>query len=277
MATLSFAERGTGTPVLAVHGWTADHRLMLGCLEPVFADRPGYRRLYPDLPGMGASRADESIASSDDVLSAVSAFVDERIGDSPFLLVGESYGGYLSRALARDRPGQVLGLALICPIGTRVHRSERTLPEPSVLRPDPAVVAGLDARTAAEFADVAVVQTPETARRFRDEIMTGLDVADHAVLDRVEQRWALSRSPEAGEPFTRPTLILTGRQDQVVGYADQFALLPHYPRATFAILDVAGHNLQIEQPALFTALMGEWLDRSRSMRDVGGDEGSRGL
>lgn len=39
------------------------------------------------------------------------------------------------------------------------------------------------------------------------------------------------------------------------------ALLPHYPRATFVVLDVAGHNLQIEQPTLFDALIMEWLDR----------------
>jgi pimeloyl-ACP methyl ester carboxylesterase len=28
------------------------------------------------------------------------------------------------------------------------------------------------------------------------------------------------------------------------------------------VLDVAGHNLQFEQPALFDALVSEWLDRA---------------
>jgi hypothetical protein len=27
---------GSGTPLLAIHGWSPDHRLMKGCLEPVF-------------------------------------------------------------------------------------------------------------------------------------------------------------------------------------------------------------------------------------------------
>ncbi len=35
----------------------------------------------------------------------------------------------------------------------------------------------------------------------------------------------------------------------------------NYPRATFAVLDTAGHNLQIEQPQVFNALASEWLDR----------------
>lgn len=259
--TLNFAERGAGVPVLALHGWTPDHRLMLGCLEPLFARRPGYRRLYPDLPGMGRSYAPPSVASSDDLLDAVGAFVDREIGAAPFLLVGESYGGYLARGLARSRAAQVLGLALICPIGTKVEHAERTVPERRVLRPDPALLDALPRRVAEEFAAVAVVQTAETARRFEAEVMSGLDAADADATARIRERWTLAEDPEGGAAFERPTLILTGRQDDSTGYADQYALLPHYPRATFAILDVAGHNLQIEQPALFDALMLEWLDR----------------
>jgi pimeloyl-ACP methyl ester carboxylesterase len=258
---LHHIEHGTGVPVVALHGWTADHRLMLGCLEPVFAGRPGFRRIYVDLPGMGRSAAPPSIASADDVLAAVLAFLDSTLGDEPFLLVGESYGGYLSRAVTAARHGRVLGLALICPVGAVVDRTRRTLPARQVLRPDPAVVAGLDGRTAAAFTEMAVVQSPEAAAGFRDHVMPGLDLADAEAVDRIERRWELTVAPESSDPFPRPTLILTGRQDHVVGYADQFALLPHYPRATFAVVDVAGHNLQLDQPALFRTLMHDWLDR----------------
>jgi pimeloyl-ACP methyl ester carboxylesterase len=259
--TLHYVDKGAGTAVLAIHGWTPDHRLMLGCLEPVFDAKPGYRRLYVDLPGMGRSPAPPSIASSDDVVDAVLEFVDEVIGDAPFLLVGESYGGYVARAVVRARAERVRGLAMICPVGTAVERAERTRPEHQVLRPDPDLLAATDPRIAAEFAEVAVVQTPETLRRFHDEIVVGLDLADTEAMARIAERWTLSTSPESGPPYTRPALIVTGRQDSSVGYADQFALLPHYPRATFAVLDVAGHNAQFEQPELFDALMREWLDR----------------
>lgn len=256
--TLHHVEFGAGTPVLALHGWTPDHHLMSGCLEPLFERRPGYRRLYPDLPGMGKSPAG-SAASSDDLLAAVRAFVDETIGSSPFLLVGESYGGYLARGLARALGSQVLGLALVCPIGVAVEHADRTLPDRHVVRPDQT----LDPTLAAEFREIAVVESPETLRRFREEILPGLEVADTDAMARIRERWLLSTDPEDGEPFPRPALILTGRQDDVTGYADQYALLPHYPRATFAVLDVAGHNLQIEQPDLFEALVNDWLDRAK--------------
>ena len=264
---LHYVERGSGVPVLALHGWMPDHRLMLGCLEPVFATRPGYRRLFPDLPGMGASPAGPEAAGSDDILAAVHAFVDDAIGDEPFLLVGESYGGYLARAVVRDRPGQILGLALICPVGI-LEYERRALPPRQVLRPDPDLFAGLDPEVAEGFARMSVVQTPQILDRYLREIQPGVSVADTDAMARIHQRWALTRDPDdpSHPPFERPALILLGRQDDAVGYADQLRLLPGYPRASLAVLDVAGHNLQLEQPHLFEALMLEWLDRAAAER-----------
>lgn len=228
---------------------------MLGCLEPFFATRPGYRRLYPDLPAMGKSPAD-GVESSDDVLAALEEFVDKQI-DGSFLLIGESYGGYLARALAHRRPEQVAGLALICPTGTAVHAADRTVPAFELRRSDG---VELDPALAGQFDGMAVVRTAETARRFAEEIVPGLQVADLEAMARIQQRWELSEGPELGT-YGKPALILTGRQDNVTGYEDVYALLPHYPYATFAVLDTAGHNLQIEQPQLFDALVSEWLDR----------------
>ncbi len=258
--TLHHVEYGDGTPLLALHGFTPDHRLMTGCLEPLFTDRPGYRRIYPDLPGMGRTPAG-SVACADDMLAAVETFIDGHLGGAPFLLVGESYGGYLARAVAHARPAQVLGLALVCPAGTVIARPERTLPAHTPLVQDPAALALLDPDDAAEYVANTVVQTPETARRFTAEVMSGVRIADQSALTRISQQYALSKPPEEGTPYPGPTLILTGRQDSVTGYADVYPLLDHYPRASFAVLDRCGHNLQIEQPELFGHLINEWLDR----------------
>ncbi|MBW9208962.1 alpha/beta hydrolase [Mumia sp. zg.B21] len=244
-----------GTPVLAIHGWTPDHRLMTGCCEPVFAARPRpYRRLYPDLPGMGRSSG-AGVASSDDVLSCVEAYVDEQLGDSPFLLVGESYGGYLARALTARRAGQVRGLALICPVGRAVEQADRTVPRHQVL------VKEIEVEPGSEFAEIAVVQTADTFERTEREVVVGVELADAEALARIRRRWVLKDDPEGGPAYEGPTLIVTGRQDSSTGYVDSWALLEHYPRATFAVLDTAGHNAQIERPELFGSLMNDWLDR----------------
>ncbi len=62
-------------------------------------------------------------------------------------------------------------------------------------------------------------------------------------------------------PYRQPTLIVLCRQDSVVGYRDHWQLIENFQRASFAIHDKAGHNLQIEQDKLFTALVQEWLER----------------
>ncbi|GAA3115243.1 pimeloyl-ACP methyl ester carboxylesterase [Kribbella aluminosa] len=255
--TLHFVSHGDGVPVLALHGWSPDHRLMTGCLEPIFGELTGYRRIYPDLPAMGQSPAGD-IDSSDGIMTALREFIDEQIGDVPFLLLGESYGGYLARALVAERPEQVRGLAMICPIGELWHK-DRKLPEQVVLRTEPGVLESLE--EGEDFTDLAVVQTAAALAAYRSDVVPGLAIADKAAMERIQKNWALTIAPESGPPYLGPSLILCGRQDAVTGFEDQFTLLPHYPRATYAVVDVAGHNLQIEQPELLRAFVREWLLR----------------
>lgn len=62
-------------------------------------------------------------------------------------------------------------------------------------------------------------------------------------------------------PFDKPSLILSGRQDASVGYRDSLKIIENYPYGTFAILDRAGHGLEVEQEAVFNCMVNEWLDR----------------
>jgi hypothetical protein len=83
---------------------------------------------------------------------------------------------------------------------------------------------------------------------FIDYVYPGLGAADEAALQRIASRYALDHEPEdASSPFTQPSLFITGRQDQVVGYRDAWARIEHYPRSTFAALDAAGHNVHLDQ------------------------------
>ena len=259
-----YAEHGSGTPVLALHGGSVDHREIMGALEPVFADRAGYRRLYPDLPGMGRTPAPQTMDSTDAVLELLLGLVDEVIGEEQFLVAGHSFGGYLARAIANRRPVQVAGLAVICSLGGDQVQGDEP-PEHVVVHADGDldVDGALEPEMAAEFRDYLVVQTPETLQRFQETVAPGVALADQAAMERMSARWQLRSAPEQGPPSTSPTLILAGRQDSTVGYAAAWRLLEHYPRATLAVLDRAGHALPHEQPGLLGALVGEWLDRVR--------------
>ncbi len=46
-------------PIVLIHGFTLDHRLMSGCMEPIFQNRTGWRRIYLDLPFAGDGKVEE--------------------------------------------------------------------------------------------------------------------------------------------------------------------------------------------------------------------------
>jgi pimeloyl-ACP methyl ester carboxylesterase len=245
-----YVERGQGLAVLALHGAGVDHREVMGCLDPVFDATPGHRRIYPDLPGMGRTPAPEAIASADDVLDVLVGFIDAVAADQPLLVVGHSAGGYYAQAIAGLRPAQVVGLALVCPLFAGIHDV-----------PAREVVVGSGSLGSPEFREYFTVQTAETLQRYEQLVEPATGLADDSAMARIGERWQLTSRPEVGDPYRHPALLVTGRQDSAVGYARAWEMLERFPRATFAVLDGAGHALPHEQPELLQALFGEWLRR----------------
>ena len=250
---LHASARGSGREVLILHGMGCDLRMMEACFEPILEDCPSLRRVYVDLPGMGRSPALQE-ASADAVLEALLGFVDHQLkGD--FLLIGESYGGYLARGILAKRPQRVAGMLLLCPV-VETEKEKRSLPEGRLRLVDD------DARgeDLPGFMQYAVRVNREICRRYAHEVLPGAKMADEGFLLRLKERYAFSFPVRRA--FDGPVLLLCGRQDACVGYADTLALLEDYPRASLAVLDAAGHNLQLEQPDLLAALTREWLSRA---------------
>jgi len=254
---------GSGIPVVMIHGWSPDHRILKNCMESVFPHFPGtFKRIYFDLPGMGRTRGGEGIGSTDDMVERIAALIERLIPGEDYLLVGESYGGYLARGLARRNPGKALGMCLVCPIARRETQSENAPPF-RVLEKEAGIDSLLDGDDRKWFVDIAVRQTALTLSRFREEVLPGLKAADFPWIDGHFAKRVAFES-EVDDPAARygfPCLFLAGRQDASVGYSDLLKLIEIYPRASFCVLDMAGHNLQIEQGGLFSALVGEWLER----------------
>lgn len=263
---LHYVEHGIGTPVLALHGAGVDHREIRSALEPLFIERSGYRRIYADLPAMGRTPAPDTVNNSDDVLDIVLGAIGSIIGDEEFLVVGHSYGAYIARAIANRRPDKVIGLATICSMGAPGQGADGEVPEHVVLHASGVLDGVLSAADEAEFRSYLVVQTAETLRRFQDSVVPAIPLADQEDLGRILEHWELRQAPESALAYTNPTLILAGRQDSTFGYAAQWRLAERYPRATFAVLDRAGHALPHEQVELLHALLAEWLDRVHEHR-----------
>lgn len=251
-ALVHYVEHGEGVPLIALHGAGVDHREIEAVIEAVFPGSP-YRRIYPDLPGMGHSTS-EGLTCNDDVVTLLGDFID-HLDTGPVMLLGHSYGAYLARGVAARRPETVLGLALLCPVAERA----RSVPDHTVVRQDADAYDELDPALRAGFEDYFVVRTQATARRYRDDVAPGMALVDEAALGRIFAGWTVD---VGSATFAAPTLVVAGRRDSVAGYAGAADLLEDYPRATLAVIDDAGHALMHERPELLAALLGDWLDRS---------------
>ncbi len=246
---------GTGRPIVMLPGRPSDHRVMLRFMEPLFAQRDGWLRLYPDLPGTGRTPSVDRLATHDQMLDAVLAFIDTVIPGQRFVLAGLSYGGYLARGVLYHRAASIDGL-LLCAPQVKADPAQAHLPLRTTLVEDPRLAAELG-----PIAGLIVVQSPTVVEAVRD-LLAEVQLADHPFNERLEAADPFSFDVDTlPAPFGAPTLMLTARQDHLCGYRDAWDLLDNYPRATFAVQDRAGHFVNIEQDVLCQALMREWLDR----------------
>nr|WP_238351014.1 alpha/beta hydrolase [Kribbella shirazensis] len=205
--------------------------------EPLFDQRPGWRRIYVDPPGTGRSPAVPSITDQDGMLAAIAELIDDLAGDEPFALAGTSAGGLHARGIVKRDPSRVLGLLLRAP-GIVIDRSRRTLPT-------------------AEHLGASTARGRQ--HRYYDDAEAQADLAFLGRIQRDVSTYGLREDPAIR--FERPTLIVTGRQDTIAGYADAWSILDDYPRATFAVLDQEDHFLPGPGLAVYRALVSDWLDR----------------
>ena len=269
-ATIDYEEAGEGQPILLLHGWTMDRRVEADTYEKIFATRPGWRRIYPDLPGMGRSVAKAGLRRQDDVLEAVLAFIDRVLPDR-FVLAGTSGGAYLARAVAARRRSRIDGLLLRVP-AIIADTARRTLPSFRPLVRDDALMAALGAEERAVVGDVLVQKRDyieALGQRLRGLVEPAIRATAPIALEiRADpKRYGFSFDlAEMEKGFEEPTLIIAARQDMVVGYRDAWTILESYPRATFAVIDRADHGWPLEKPDLLAALIDDWLARIAERR-----------
>jgi len=265
--------RGEGVPVVLVHGWSDDRRYMIADLDPVFADDGGWRRVYLDLPGHGATPAPSWLSTQDQMLGVVAGFIDAIVQTDRFVIVGSSYGGHVALGIVRSMPDRILGAGLLVP-DLPGSDGSRQLEEAVVLHEDRSVFAAL-APDEEWIPRNLVVHERRMLDEIREHEVPAMRVADRAFLERLEAHYLPTGvAGRPGPAITGPSLIVTGRQDSVVGFRAAWALLDEFPRATFAVADMAGHWLgRVERPGLFRALVADWLQRMRmeSSRRPAGD------
>ena len=182
-----------------------------------------------------------------------------------FLLIGESYGGYLSRGILSKLNSKIDGMALLCPVVIPIH-AKRDVPKNIIKFEDKDFTNTLNDFERKTFGKFSVLENKKVYKRYKNEILSGIKKCNKDFIESLWKNYSFSFDVDKKLKkikFNKPVLFMAGRQDICVGYKDLYKLLEDYPRATFSVIDIAGHNLQIEQPELFNSLVENFLIRAK--------------
>jgi pimeloyl-ACP methyl ester carboxylesterase len=231
--------KGTGTPLVLIHGFTADSQSWAP-LEKFIG--PARALIRIDLPGHGRSPLRRLTGFADLARMIVEAFDDVTGGFENVHLLGHSLGGALALAVADIRAHRVASLSLIAPAGlgpeidaaalsgiVRARRAESLAPWLRRLTATPDGISDDYAKAAMKLRTDPALRAAQTA------------MADSLFPDGVQSfdlRPALSR-------LTTPACMIWGRQDHILPHRHALAADGEF---AIHLLSGAGHVPQIECP-----------------------------
>jgi pimeloyl-ACP methyl ester carboxylesterase len=243
---------GEGPAVLFIHGYPLDRTLWRHQVDHLV----GFRRIAPDLRGMGLSDAPDLGYSMTTYADDLAALLDS-LGVDEVALVGLSLGGYVAFEFVRRWRRRVRALVLMdtrSEADSAEGRRARDLAAAAVREGGPAAIA--DAMMPKLFAredPKEVSGADEVRRMILASPAAGIAGALGAMRDRPD---STSLLPTLGGI---PTLVVVGEDDRVTPPDTARAMAEAIPGARLQVVPGAGHLTPIEQPAVTTRLLAEFL------------------
>ena len=249
-----------GFPLMMIHGsgpggtaW-ANWRLVI----PELAK---HRRVVaPDMLGFGYSeRPEDQVYNRERWVKHAIGVMDE-LGLEQVDLVGNSFGGGLALSLAIEHPDRVRRLVLMGSAGVSFPITQG-LDEVWGYQPS------LDAmRNLMDvFAFNKGLLTEELAEmRYQASIRPGFQESFAAMFPAPRQRWVdnLASPEEAIRKLPNETLIIHGREDEVIPLEASLKLAELIDRAQLHVFGRCGHWTQIEHASRFARLVDDFLNEA---------------
>lgn len=243
--------KGTGTPLVMLHGFTADSQSWAPLEKALGGDRPLVRI---DLPGHGRSPRRRIGSFAELSRMVVDAFDEATRAHERCHLIGHSLGGALAIALADIRGRRVASLSLVAPAGLG----------PEI---DAATLTGITRATRAESLGPWLRRLTAQPESIGDDyVKAAMRLRADPSLRACQADLAEVLFPDGVQPFDLrpamgrlacPTVVIWGRQDHILPYRQALSLSGDF---ALHLLSDAGHVPQIECPERVARILSRHLN-----------------
>jgi pimeloyl-ACP methyl ester carboxylesterase len=253
----NYLEAGSGSDVILIHGSGpgvtayANWRLVI----PELARK--FHVVAPDMVGFGFSERPTDVEYSVQTWADQTVGVMDALGIRKASVVGNSFGGAIALRIAAQHPDRVDKLVLMGSMGVDFPISEGLERvwgyEPSFenMRKVLDVFAYDRKLVPDELAEV----------RYRASMQPGFQESFAAMFPAPRQRWveAMQTSDEEIRALPHKTLIVHGREDQVIPVDNSLRLMRLVENGDLHVFSHCGHWVQIERSTDFNRLVGDFL------------------
>ena len=245
-------DTGNGAPLVLVHGFLGSSDMWRPQIN-FFKDN--FRVIAPALPGFGNSSAINSCNSIECMAKAILNLLEKKEIKNYYLL-GHSMGGMIVQEMAKIAGEKIL--KLICygtgPLGGIPGRFETIDQSREKLK-----INGLE-DTAYRIAKTWFIEE-EKAKHFYlcEEAgkQTSIEAADNGLV--AMKNWS---GIENLKNIKNETLIIWGDQDRAYNFNQVETLNDNIPNSDLKIIKDCSHNVHLEKPEEFNAVVEEFLKRN---------------
>lgn len=253
----NYHDLGKGFPVLMIHGSGpgvsayANWRLVM----PELAK--SRRVLAPDMVGFGFSERPKGMKYTMDAWVTQAVGFMDALGLPQVDLVGNSFGGALSLSLAIRHPQRVRRLVLMGAAGVSF---EITPALDAIWGYTPSFESMRQAMDWFAY-DRNLVNDELAQLRYEASIRPGFQESYASMFPAPRQRWieALASPEEDIRALPHETLIIHGREDQILPVNNSIRLSQLILRSQLHVFGRCGHWTQIEHSKRFAQLVGNFL------------------
>jgi pimeloyl-ACP methyl ester carboxylesterase len=262
---LHVLERGTGVPILYLHGNEAMiQEVQATGLVRTLAQR--HRVIVPDRPGFGHSSRPRGVEWTPERQARLLGRTLERLESDPAIVIGHSWGTLVAIALALERPDLVRGLVLVSGVYFPEPRADYLLAAPAL----PVIgdlmrytISPLIGWAVSERMIAKVFAPNEPTERFKQEYPIAMALRPRQIKAMADEIAMIN--PATGRLCRRygelqvPVALLAGRDDQIIDPSQSERLAEAIPQSTLRVMAGVGHMLPHIAPEAVTSALDNFM------------------